>query len=97
MPTYDYVCADCGPFRLMRPMGEYRDPGLCPDCGTPAPPQLAAPRLADMNPTRREAQRRNERSANEPKLASAREKRQSSPPRSTIHASPAKRPWMIGH
>lgn len=105
MPLYDYVCAECGPFRLMRPMNEYLDPGHCPDCGTMALPQLAAPRLADMQPARREAHRRNERSANEPKLVSAaprasprhNEKRQSSRSGRAVHASPAKRPWMIGH
>jgi len=54
MPTYDYVCSACGPFRLLRPMSECLEPGPCPGCGTPALPQPAAPRLAGMDSARRE-------------------------------------------
>jgi putative FmdB family regulatory protein len=37
MPTYDYECADCGPFTEVRPMAEYDLPQPCPDCTRPAP------------------------------------------------------------
>ncbi len=37
MPTYDYECGDCGPFREVRPMAEFERKQPCPDCGTPAP------------------------------------------------------------
>jgi putative FmdB family regulatory protein len=37
MPTYDYECADCGPFSEIRPMAEFELPQPCPDCGEPAP------------------------------------------------------------
>ena len=37
MPTYEYECADCGPFTEVRPMAEYDLPQPCPDCGNPAP------------------------------------------------------------
>lgn len=45
MPTYDYECADCGPFTETRPMAEFDQPQPCPDCGTPAPRLLTAPAL----------------------------------------------------
>ncbi len=32
MPTYDYECADCGPFSEVRPMAEFDRPQPCPDC-----------------------------------------------------------------
>ena len=37
MPTYDYECENCGPFREQRPMAEYDLPQPCPDCAEPAP------------------------------------------------------------
>ncbi len=37
MPTYEYECADCGPFTDVRPMAEYDRPQPCPDCGALAP------------------------------------------------------------
>ena len=45
MPTYDYECADCGPFTEVRPMAEYAQPQPCPDCGQQAPRLLTAPAL----------------------------------------------------
>ena len=41
MPTYEYECADCGPFTDVRPMAEYDQPQPCPDCGSMAPRLLA--------------------------------------------------------
>lgn len=46
MPTYDYECADCGPFSQNRPMAEFEMPQPCPDCGEDAPRLLTAPMLA---------------------------------------------------
>lgn len=46
MPTYDYECADCGPFSDVRPMAEFDRPQPCPDCEQPAPRLLTAPALA---------------------------------------------------
>jgi putative FmdB family regulatory protein len=37
MPTYEYECADCGPFNDVRPMAEYDQPQPCPDCDAMAP------------------------------------------------------------
>ena len=33
MPVYDYACEACGPFTVLRPMAQFRDPHDCPDCG----------------------------------------------------------------
>ncbi len=46
MPTYEYECADCGPFSEVRPMAEFDRPQPCPDCGTDAPRLLTAPALS---------------------------------------------------
>jgi putative FmdB family regulatory protein len=45
MPTYDYECADCGPFTEVHPMAEFDRPQPCPDCSHPAPRLLTAPAL----------------------------------------------------
>jgi putative FmdB family regulatory protein len=45
MPTYEYECADCGPFTDIRPIAEFDQPQPCPDCNTPAPRLLTAPAL----------------------------------------------------
>ncbi len=46
MPTYEYECADCGPFAEVRPMAEYDRAQPCPDCGQDAPRLLTAPSLS---------------------------------------------------
>jgi putative FmdB family regulatory protein len=46
MPTYEYECADCGPFAEVRPMAEYDRAQSCPDCGQEAPRLLTAPALS---------------------------------------------------
>jgi putative FmdB family regulatory protein len=45
MPTYEYECADCGPFSELHPMAEFDRPQPCPDCSLPAPRLLTAPAL----------------------------------------------------
>jgi putative FmdB family regulatory protein len=45
MPTYEYECADCGPFSEVRPMAEFDRQQPCPDCAQPAPRLLTAPAL----------------------------------------------------
>jgi len=105
MPTYDYHCAQCGPFDALRRMAERDVPAGCPRCAAPSPRAwLAAPRLADMPEARRLALATNERAQHEPK-ESARYRhpagcgccgtRGDTPkaPRSFA----GKRPWMISH
>ncbi len=49
MPTYDYGCAQCGPFSESRPMAEFAMPQPCPGCGDPAPRVvLSAPALGGV-------------------------------------------------
>jgi len=45
MPTYDYDCDRCGPFRENHPMAEFELPQPCPGCGDPAPRALTLPAI----------------------------------------------------
>ncbi len=46
MPTYDYVCPECGArFERERPMAEAAAPSPCPVCGAPGRRVLSMPRL----------------------------------------------------
>jgi putative FmdB family regulatory protein len=36
MPVYDYDCADCGAFEVVRRIAERDDPVACPQCGAQA-------------------------------------------------------------
>ena len=45
MPTYEYECENCGPFRDNRPMAEFDQPQPCPDCAEPAPRLLTCPAI----------------------------------------------------
>ncbi|WP_128564286.1 FmdB family zinc ribbon protein [Methylobacterium crusticola] len=66
MPFYDYACEACGPFTVMRPMAQFRDPCACPDCGTGAwRTFLRAPAITGMDPTQRSALASNERDASQ--------------------------------
>ncbi len=71
MPTYEYDCADCGPFDALRPMARRDEPASCPGCGSEAPRVLlSAPALAGVGGSQASATRtamaRNERAANAP-------------------------------
>lgn len=46
MPLYDYRCAQCGEFRMFRPMSESGAAVPCPHCATQSERILAAPFLA---------------------------------------------------
>ena len=64
MPIYDYECVSCGPFTVLRPMAEFRDPCACPACGIEVPREfLSAPGIAGMDPARRSAFAAHERIA----------------------------------
>lgn len=45
MPTYDYECENCGPFREFHPISEFDREQPCPDCGDPAPRLLTLPAI----------------------------------------------------
>ena len=107
MPIYDYACNDCGPFTEWQSMSLSSKPKACPDCGRRAKRTISAPLIATMDPHRRIAHQRNEKSADQPEVV-----------RKTPHDHGAcgqhshghshghgrhqhghgpSRPWMIGH
>lgn len=110
MAFYDYQCAECGPFSMIRPMAESAEAGSCPDCGEPAPRAfLSVPFVAGMDPARRNAFATNEKARHEPKrggsahgpgcsCCSGGKKGRSTMVRPDGSKSfPAARPWMISH
>ncbi len=106
MPVYDYLCPDCGPFTVLRPMAEFDAPHPVEECGVAAPRALLmAPAMSGMDPARRAAFATNERSANAP-ARSARHPSGCSCCAGTVlradtpgapRTQPGQRPWMIGH
>jgi putative FmdB family regulatory protein len=109
MPTYEYLCADCGPFDAVRRIAERNAPTLCPLCAQPAPRALlTAPAFAGMPAVTRQAHAVNERSRNEPRLFDGKRhgygcaccgpKRNSTQTRPDgMKTAPNRRPWMISH
>jgi putative FmdB family regulatory protein len=106
MPVYDYLCPDCGPFTVLRPMAEFAAPCPCEGCGVEAPRALlVAPAMSGMDPARRAAFVTNERSANAPTrrsrhpsgcgCCSGKALRADSPAQPRAQAG--QRPWMLGH
>ena len=70
MPTYDYLCPQCGPFDVLRSVASRNDPCACPDCGSGAERTLlAAPRLSALTSGARAAHETNERAAHAPRLS----------------------------
>ena len=68
MPIYEYDCAGCGDFSVLRPMAERDQPCACPACGAAATRViLSAPGLATLAGSQRRAHETNERSAHAPK------------------------------
>jgi putative FmdB family regulatory protein len=67
MPIYEYDCADCGDFTLLRPMADRDEPCHCPACGSTSKRViLSAPCLSTMAGSQRRAHAANERSAHAP-------------------------------
>lgn len=112
MPTYEYLCDDCGPFTDMRPMAECELPHDCPQCGEAAPrAYLTAPNFFGMSAERRTAHATNERSSHAPQLASASGKKHGAGcsccsgkssrltrrHKDGARSFPSSRPWMISH
>ncbi|MDE1990823.1 MAG: zinc ribbon domain-containing protein [Betaproteobacteria bacterium] len=104
MPTYDFLCPNCGPFDRLLRMGERDAEQHCISCGALSPRMIAAaPRIADMPEHRRKAMATNEKSAHEPKHRSMSGHGRGCSCCSSSSASTApkgfahKRPWMISH
>ncbi|WP_426314431.1 FmdB family zinc ribbon protein [Methylobacterium fujisawaense] len=105
MPVYDYACEACGPFTVMRPMAEFRDPHDCPDCGSSSQRAfLTAPRIAGMDAGLRAAHATNERSRHAPRRSGSHgagcgccsPKKTAAAP-AAAKSFPSARPWMISH
>ncbi|MHB0991486.1 MAG: FmdB family zinc ribbon protein [Burkholderiales bacterium] len=108
MPTYDYHCADCGTFELIRHIAERDSRALCPQCGARAERILiAAPGLAAVSAEVRRAMATNERASHEPASSASYRHPQGcscckSPPKTSASTTAMKsfankRPWMISH
>lgn len=70
MPTYDYLCADCGPFSTIMPMSASGDPQACPACRSPSPRALLSfPAMGRMTTEGRLAAATNERNRHAPMTA----------------------------
>jgi putative FmdB family regulatory protein len=68
VPTYEFRCAECGPFQLSRPMGTAAQQEPCERCGAPARRVFTAPRLARTPAPLARALRAQEASAHEPSV-----------------------------
>lgn len=114
MPLYDYRCPKHGLFEELVPLAAGGGPHPCPGCSTPAARVIAAPHaLLDMDPARRDAFARNERSRHEPRVHDTGKHGShgpgcgcgSGPPTRSralqladgSRTFPGQRPWMIGH
>lgn len=112
MPTYDYLCPQCGPFEALRRLADRDVPAPCPACkALSARAWLSAPMLADMPAERRQAMATNERAQHEPKRSGSYGRMHpagcsccsSSRRGATVRAPdgskafPTRRPWMISH
>ncbi|KVL21169.1 FmdB family zinc ribbon protein [Burkholderia sp. MSMB1826] len=111
MPIYDFECASCGPFSVMRRIADREKPCCCPDCGAQGERVVSAPSLALMGGASRAAHATNERAAHAPRQSG-----DGPPLRHRAGCSccsggamklagtasdglkrPAGRPWMISH
>lgn len=91
MPVYAFTCAGCGPFDLVRPMGQADAPARCPVCGGEARRVFTPPGLAFLARPVRRALDMEDRSAHEPDVVTHKSGR----PRSHRHAPTP--PWTLGH
>jgi putative FmdB family regulatory protein len=89
--VYEFHCAGCGPFELVRPMAESGAAACCPACGTEARRVVTPPRLARLAPPLRRALDTEEQSAHEPDVVT--EKRGRPMP----HRHAAAPPWAVAH
>lgn len=91
MPVYAYTCAGCGPFDLVRPIGQTGTPARCPACRGEARRVFTPPSLALLSRPVRQALDMEEKSAHEPAVVA--EKRG----RPLRHRHAPTPPWTLGH
>ncbi len=94
MPTYDFLCDDCGPFEERRPFEETADSAVCPACNGAARRLYSMPNTRRMPAALSGTMDRAEKSAYEPEVARR-------PVRGTgtreAHQHSHGRPWTLGH
>jgi putative FmdB family regulatory protein len=91
VPVYAFTCAGCGPFDLVRPMGQAGARARCPACGDEARRLFTPPGLALLASPVRRALDVEEKSAHEPAVVA--EKRG----RPLPHRHAPTPPWTLGH
>jgi putative FmdB family regulatory protein len=92
MPTYEFLCATCGPFEQRRSLKEAGDPMTCPAC------QGVAQRMYSTSGvilTSGAARRRLSQSA-EPMVVKRQASEEPLSPQ-TLQQSVHSRPWQLGH
>jgi putative FmdB family regulatory protein len=103
MPLYPYMCESCGGFQKWQSMTACDRSVACPRCGRVSHRAVSAPTILGMDARVRDAHKRNEKSAHEPRVE-RRDHKQTH--RAHAHAGAdsdgshfhqSSRPWMIGH
>lgn len=69
MPTYEFLCEDCGSFEKHRSFQEASDPMTCPSCGEEARRVYSMPATGKAPTAFSNAMHRAEKSAYEPEVA----------------------------
>lgn len=91
MPTYQFTCAACGPFELVRPMAEAGAPARCPSCGATARRVFTPPGIALLAAPLRRALDQEDKSAHEPDVVTERSGRP------LPHSHSPTPPWALSH
>ncbi|EHR59360.1 FmdB family zinc ribbon protein [Saccharomonospora cyanea] len=70
MATYEYCCAQCGPFETRHPIGTAPDRSECPECGGASRRRFTAVHLSLMSKELGAAHERAESTRDEPEVVS---------------------------
>jgi putative FmdB family regulatory protein len=92
MPTYEFICKNCGPFETWREMGDAGKPMACSTCKAAAERIFSAPALIMTSSALRQ---RVERSA-EPRVIKQSQNKETVAKKKHLQKSSG-RPWMIAH
>ena len=68
VPTYEFLCENCGPFEQQRSFAEASDPIACPSCGLAGRRVYHMPTTRKMSTALSNAMNRVEKSIQEPKV-----------------------------
>lgn len=103
MPLYPYTCESCGGFQKWQSMTACEGSVACPRCGSIAHRAVSAPTILGMDAHVREAHKRNEKSAHEPRVVRRNNDQghhghaHAGAGTHRPHLHQSSRPWMIGH